>query len=214
MEEKDIISVLCTDSNMFKGINRTLRVLISFFTQLVLSEKSGIFRSNKTTTIHAGEGPVRNIKWKGEFLAWANNIVSLAALIYSQLAEASEKHAAHLRCHHTFLTSSWLTPWQAWNYSYNCQRSDCFDSVRTCKFCYYDAMERDLGGPFCDIAVSYLYIPGKSSQVTTAPSYSTFNQFLFTNWMQLYWIAGNYTHLDAGSSQQVCFSLSSTGQIF
>ena len=89
MEEKDIIPVLCTDSNMFKGINRTLRVLISFFTQLVLSEKSGIFRSNKTTTIHAGEGPVRNIKWKGEFLAWANNIVSLAALIYSQLAEAS-----------------------------------------------------------------------------------------------------------------------------
>ncbi|KAL8579065.1 hypothetical protein ACOMHN_036004 [Nucella lapillus] len=42
--------------------------------KLVLNEKSGIFRSNKTTTIHSGEGPIRNLKWRGEFLAWANNI--------------------------------------------------------------------------------------------------------------------------------------------
>ncbi|KAK7109649.1 hypothetical protein V1264_013653 [Littorina saxatilis] len=42
--------------------------------KLVLNEKSGLFRSNKTTTIHQGEGPVRNINWRGEFLAWANNM--------------------------------------------------------------------------------------------------------------------------------------------
>ena len=55
------------------------KVLISFPPQLVLNEKSGIFRSNKTSTVHSGEGPVRNIKWKGEFLAWANNIVSFVS---------------------------------------------------------------------------------------------------------------------------------------
>ncbi|XP_076460755.1 vacuolar protein sorting-associated protein 41 homolog [Babylonia areolata] len=42
--------------------------------KLYLNEKSGLFRSNKSTTIHSGEGPIRNMKWRGEFLAWANNI--------------------------------------------------------------------------------------------------------------------------------------------
>ncbi|PVD30846.1 hypothetical protein C0Q70_10121 [Pomacea canaliculata] len=41
--------------------------------KLVLNEKSGLFRTNKAITIHQGEGPVRNIKWHTDFIAWAND---------------------------------------------------------------------------------------------------------------------------------------------
>lgn len=43
--------------------------------KLILNER-GFFKSNSITVLHQGEGPVRNIKWKGNFIAWANNHVS------------------------------------------------------------------------------------------------------------------------------------------
>ena len=43
--------------------------------RLLLNEKS-FLKGNKTTMLHQGEGPVRNIKWKGTLIAWANNHVS------------------------------------------------------------------------------------------------------------------------------------------
>ncbi|XP_039266626.2 vacuolar protein sorting-associated protein 41 homolog isoform X1 [Styela clava] len=39
---------------------------------LILYEKGWLGRS-KTTTLHTGEGLVRNIKWKGHLIAWAND---------------------------------------------------------------------------------------------------------------------------------------------
>ncbi|KAL3832067.1 hypothetical protein ACJMK2_023745 [Sinanodonta woodiana] len=40
--------------------------------KLVLTEK-GFFGRNKSTILHEGEGPIREIKWKGDFIAWAND---------------------------------------------------------------------------------------------------------------------------------------------
>lgn len=44
--------------------------------QLILNERSGFLGRHKMTVLHQGEGPIRNIKWGGEFIAWANNNVS------------------------------------------------------------------------------------------------------------------------------------------
>lgn len=44
--------------------------------QLVLNEK-GFFFSNKDVVLHAGEGPIYAIKWRGSLIAWANDIVYL-----------------------------------------------------------------------------------------------------------------------------------------
>ena len=42
--------------------------------QLVLNEK-GFLSRNKTYTLHQGEGPIRSIKWRSQFIAWANDVV-------------------------------------------------------------------------------------------------------------------------------------------
>ncbi|CAG5117731.1 unnamed protein product, partial [Candidula unifasciata] len=41
--------------------------------KLILNERSGFLGRHKMTVLHQGEGPIRNIKWGGEFIAWANN---------------------------------------------------------------------------------------------------------------------------------------------
>ncbi|XP_064648417.1 vacuolar protein sorting-associated protein 41 homolog [Lineus longissimus] len=40
--------------------------------RLLMYEKG--FLSRKSTVIHSGEGPIRNIKWKGAFVAWCNDL--------------------------------------------------------------------------------------------------------------------------------------------
>jgi hypothetical protein len=49
------------------------------FLQLVLNEK-GIFNRHRTYVLHQGEGPIRNIKWKGSCIAWANDLVRITFL--------------------------------------------------------------------------------------------------------------------------------------
>ncbi|KAK0051675.1 vacuolar protein sorting-associated protein 41 [Biomphalaria pfeifferi] len=41
--------------------------------KLILNEKGGLFSRHKMHIIHQGEGPIRNIKWGGEFIAWVND---------------------------------------------------------------------------------------------------------------------------------------------
>lgn len=41
--------------------------------KLILNERSGFLGRHKMTILHQGEGPIRNIKWGGKFIAWANN---------------------------------------------------------------------------------------------------------------------------------------------
>ncbi|CAL1533068.1 unnamed protein product [Lymnaea stagnalis] len=41
--------------------------------KLILNEKSTFFGRHKMTVLHQGEGPIRNIKWAGDYIAWANN---------------------------------------------------------------------------------------------------------------------------------------------
>ena len=43
--------------------------------QLILNEKGGLFYRHKTTLLHQGEGLIREIKWKGDFIAWTNDHV-------------------------------------------------------------------------------------------------------------------------------------------
>ena len=45
--------------------------------QLILHEK-GFFSRHKTTVLHSGEGPIREIQWKGDFIAWSNDVVSFS----------------------------------------------------------------------------------------------------------------------------------------
>ncbi|XP_045167945.2 vacuolar protein sorting-associated protein 41 homolog isoform X2 [Mercenaria mercenaria] len=40
--------------------------------KLILNER-GLFRSHKTRVLHQGEGAIRQIKWKGELIAWSND---------------------------------------------------------------------------------------------------------------------------------------------
>ncbi|KAL5007431.1 hypothetical protein ScPMuIL_016237 [Solemya velum] len=40
--------------------------------KLILNEK-GFLNRNKKIELHQGEGPIRNIKWRGDFIAWAND---------------------------------------------------------------------------------------------------------------------------------------------
>ena len=43
--------------------------------KLVLNER-GFLKRHKTQVLHAGEGIIREIKWKGSLIAWSNDIVS------------------------------------------------------------------------------------------------------------------------------------------
>lgn len=54
------------------GRKRDRQYVLGGSDQLILYEK-GFFRT-KPTVIHAGEGPVRTIKWRGTLIAWANDI--------------------------------------------------------------------------------------------------------------------------------------------
>ena len=49
-------------------------VILSF--QLTLHER-GFFNRSKSTILHQGEGPIRTVKWKGCFVAWANDLVRI-----------------------------------------------------------------------------------------------------------------------------------------
>ncbi|XP_071158448.1 vacuolar protein sorting-associated protein 41 homolog [Mytilus edulis] len=42
--------------------------------KLVLNEKGGLFSRHRTTALHQGEGPIREIQWIGDFIAWANDL--------------------------------------------------------------------------------------------------------------------------------------------
>jgi hypothetical protein len=44
--------------------------------KLILNER-GFLRSHKTRVLHQGEGAIRQIKWKGELVAWANDFVRI-----------------------------------------------------------------------------------------------------------------------------------------
>ncbi|XP_048755315.1 vacuolar protein sorting-associated protein 41 homolog isoform X2 [Ostrea edulis] len=41
--------------------------------KLILNEKGGLFNRHKTVLLHQGEGLIREIKWKGDFIAWTND---------------------------------------------------------------------------------------------------------------------------------------------
>ncbi|XP_065929628.1 vacuolar protein sorting-associated protein 41 homolog isoform X2 [Magallana gigas] len=41
--------------------------------KLILNERGGLFNRHKSTLLHQGEGLIREIKWKGEFIAWTND---------------------------------------------------------------------------------------------------------------------------------------------
>jgi len=41
--------------------------------KLILNEKSGFLGRHKMHVVHQGEGPIRNIKWGGDFIAWASD---------------------------------------------------------------------------------------------------------------------------------------------
>ncbi len=41
---------------------------------LVLNTKGGWFSGNKDYVLHKGEGPIMAIKWRSNFIAWANNV--------------------------------------------------------------------------------------------------------------------------------------------
>lgn len=36
----------------------------------------------KASVLHEGEGNIRNVKWRGHLIAWANNMVSIFYLHY------------------------------------------------------------------------------------------------------------------------------------
>ena len=41
-----------------------------------MNEK-GFLNRHKSYVLHQGEGPIRNIKWQADYIAWANDYVSL-----------------------------------------------------------------------------------------------------------------------------------------
>ncbi|XP_061193823.1 vacuolar protein sorting-associated protein 41 homolog isoform X5 [Saccostrea echinata] len=41
--------------------------------KLILNERGGLFNRHKTVLLHQGEGLIREIKWKGDFIAWTND---------------------------------------------------------------------------------------------------------------------------------------------
>ena len=43
--------------------------------------------SNKKTVIHAGEGVVADVKWRGNYIVWANDTVSHACVRIYQLKQ-------------------------------------------------------------------------------------------------------------------------------
>lgn len=59
--------------------------------QLILSEKgilslaievtTGWFGTSETT-LHSGEGPIYTISWRGQYIAWANDAVSLLVVLF------------------------------------------------------------------------------------------------------------------------------------
>jgi len=48
--------------------------------QLILNEK-GFLNQRRTMILHQGEGPIKNIKWKGSLIAWSNEMVCKQQLI-------------------------------------------------------------------------------------------------------------------------------------
>ncbi|XP_059151993.1 vacuolar protein sorting-associated protein 41 homolog isoform X2 [Physella acuta] len=83
-----ITGLYSSDSNQVVELNRPVKAIaldpqyykpnsgrqyVTGDDKLLLNEKSGFLGRHKTTVLHQGEGPIRNIKWGGEFIAWANN---------------------------------------------------------------------------------------------------------------------------------------------
>ena len=54
----------------------------SIMFQLVLNEK-GFLSRHKTIVLHQGEGPIRSIKWKAHFIAWANDVVCIIQIFFT-----------------------------------------------------------------------------------------------------------------------------------
>jgi len=70
---------------LFHLLFHTITVCISLFfcfiyLQLVLNEK-GFLNQRRTVILHQGEGPIKNIKWKGSLIAWSNELVCNYQLI-------------------------------------------------------------------------------------------------------------------------------------
>ncbi|XP_048239189.1 vacuolar protein sorting-associated protein 41 homolog [Haliotis rufescens] len=49
------------------------RLFVTGDEKLILNERGGLFTRHKMTVLHQGEGPIRNIKWRGDFIAWSND---------------------------------------------------------------------------------------------------------------------------------------------
>ena len=58
--------------------------------KLILHER-GFLRSHKTRVLHQGEGAIRQIKWKGELVAWANDFVRKILIFFWLSLWFSEK---------------------------------------------------------------------------------------------------------------------------
>lgn len=48
---------------------------------LVLHEKGWL--GHKETVLHAGEGPIWTVRWRGRLIAWANDLVRLSLLVFT-----------------------------------------------------------------------------------------------------------------------------------
>ena len=48
---------------------------------LVLREKGWL--GHKETTLHVGEGPIWQVRWRGRLIAWANDLVTNSCFIFS-----------------------------------------------------------------------------------------------------------------------------------
>ena len=59
-----------------------------FALQLILNEKG--FLGRRTFVLHQGEGPIRNIKWRSHFIAWANDLVSVLVIIIALMSLPGE----------------------------------------------------------------------------------------------------------------------------
>ncbi|XP_069111688.1 vacuolar protein sorting-associated protein 41 homolog [Argopecten irradians] len=65
------VKAVAMDPNFYK--HGSGRQFVTGDDKLVLNEK-GFLSRHKTTVLHQGEGPIREIKWKGSFIAWANDM--------------------------------------------------------------------------------------------------------------------------------------------
>jgi len=70
--------------------------------QLILNEK-GFLNQRRTVVLHQGEGPIKNIKWKGSLIAWSNELVcnqhvihiAQTIFIYCKLSIAFSSHYSY-----------------------------------------------------------------------------------------------------------------------